>query len=524
MDDSGDPVIIRFPLTMHPTSISPLYQVPYRDIGATLQANNISTGLGDDDEKPRPFGPVAEVCIIVILGLIILFTICGNCLVILSVCLDRKLRKTPNILVINLAVADLAVALLVMPFGAAYEITGRWIFGSALCNTYVTFDMLCCTASITNLCMISMDRYLVITRPLRYSNKRTPRLMLLFVAIVWTLAISISTSQFFIGGAHNDGIDCLINQNYTFTIFSTFGAFYIPLIIMIVLYYKIFQAARRSREADLRQRPGLGRRGSPISQSSNSIYSNIRNSIHGSHEGMLKKRDSDGTVTSSENGDELPNYKGMPRPSSSLSKKSTRITYILEKGRNSLSSLGSARRLITSKEPKAVRTLGVIVGCFTLCWLPFFILALIRPYCHHCYISPILQNVVLWLGYINSTLNPVIYPLFNKDFMPAYRKMLSCRWSFQEPREYDDSYWRNERRRSSIGLPPNGVLYKTDSESSHGKSMSRSSVQFDDAPQIRKYSLKMDILNCNSTSLLPPIEREEINEDTDDSDVERTDV
>ncbi|XP_072025586.1 5-hydroxytryptamine receptor 1B-like [Amphiura filiformis] len=474
---------------------------PYKEapiIGIT-DLPNISDGI-EEEAFTRPFLPWQEAIIITVLTAIILFTTCGNCLVILSVCLDRKLRKTPNILIINLAVADLCVGLLVMPFGTAYQITGRWIFGRELCNLYITFDMLACTASIATLCGISLDRYLVITRPLRYAPKRKPKLMVLFVAIVWISAILISIVPLFIGGAVIEDGMCIVNQDYTFTIFSTFGAFYVPLLIMITLYLKIYQAARKSRKADLRQRRvsiGMLRRGSHDSNFNRSIkIPNSNGSLDGSNSNMLKR----GSNESEDSGVE----EMTPR-----TRAQRRLTIILAKTRASLSSLGSARRILMSKEPKAVRTLGVIVGCFTLCWLPFFIVALFRPYCNNCTISPTLINVFLWLGYINSTLNPVIYPLFNKDFGPAYRKMLSCKCSLYEPREFDDSYWRNERRRSSLGIGGGGS--DRDSDMSHlgtpvKHALSRqSSVQFDDAPQIRKYSLKMDIINCNRKSSLTPI-------------------
>ena len=492
--DNSDSTFLRIPANMYTSSQSPVsYGPPYIEIGTTDKVLNLTdSGGGEADTYMRPYLPWQEGLITTVLGAIILFTICGNCLVILSVCLDRKLRKTPNILIINLAVADLCVALLVMPFATANQIAGRWIFGRELCNLYVSFDMLACTASIATLCVISLDRYLVITRPLRYAPKRKPKLMLMFIAIVWFTSILISTSPLFIGGAKVDGHICIINQDHTFTVFSTFGAFYIPLIVMITLYFKIFQAAKKSRKAEMKQRRGspgmMLRRGSRDSNHSRSLHTG-NDSLDGSSANMLK-RNSDDTEESGYGDEEM-----TPR------RTHKRLTLLLQKGRSSLASLGSARRLLLAKEPKAVRTLGVIVGCFTLCWLPFFIVALFRPYCN-CVIPPKLEMVFLWLGYTNSTINPVIYPLFNKDFAPAYRKMLSCKCSLNEPREYDDSYWRHERRRSSLGI---GSDKESDISGPFNKQTSRqSSVQFDDAPQIRKFSLKMEI-NCNGISSLPPL-------------------
>ncbi|XP_062857995.1 trace amine-associated receptor 13c-like [Trichomycterus rosablanca] len=70
-------------------------------------------------------------------------------------------------------------------------------------------------------------------------------------------------------------------------------------------------------------------------------------------------------------------------------------------------------------ENKAAKTLGIVVGAFNLCWMPFFMNSLIDPYINFS-TPPVVFEVFLWLGYINSTLNPIIYGLF----YPWFRKTL----------------------------------------------------------------------------------------------------
>lgn len=100
----------------------------------------------------------------VILSLIIIVTIVGNILVILSVFTYKPLRIVQNFFIVSLAVADLTVAILVLPFNVAYSIRGRWDFGIHICKMWLTCDVLCCTASILNLCAIALDRYVKISR------------------------------------------------------------------------------------------------------------------------------------------------------------------------------------------------------------------------------------------------------------------------------------------------------------------------------------------------------------------------
>nr|XP_027218233.1 octopamine receptor-like [Penaeus vannamei] len=118
--------------------------------------------------------PVWEVVVTVAsLSVIIVFTIVGNVLVILSVFTYRPLRIVQNFFIVSLAVADLTVAVFVLPFNVAYSIIGKWVFGIHLCQMWLTCDIMCCTASILNLCAIALDRYWAITDPINYAQKRT---------------------------------------------------------------------------------------------------------------------------------------------------------------------------------------------------------------------------------------------------------------------------------------------------------------------------------------------------------------
>ncbi|XP_076464478.1 5-hydroxytryptamine receptor 4-like [Babylonia areolata] len=87
-------------------------------------------------------------------------------------------------------------------------------------------------------------------------------------------------------------------------------------------------------------------------------------------------------------------------------------------------------------ETKAAKTLGIIMGCFSVCWFPFFILNVIDPVIGY-RIPYVPWMVALWLGYINSMMNPVLYFFFNKRFNAAFHRLLRCRVCMGV-RDYDE--------------------------------------------------------------------------------------
>lgn len=110
-------------------------------------------------EQILSYGRVEKVLIGAVLTMLTLSTICGNLLVVISVCFVKKLRQPSNYLIVSLAVADLSVALAVMPFVSITDlIGGQWVFGQFFCNVFIAMDVMCCTASIMTLCVISIDR------------------------------------------------------------------------------------------------------------------------------------------------------------------------------------------------------------------------------------------------------------------------------------------------------------------------------------------------------------------------------
>lgn len=319
------------------------------------------------------------------LSLLIFTTLLGNTLVCAAVTKFRHLRsKVTNFFVISLAISDLLVAILVMPWKAATEIVGFWPFG-AFCNVWVAFDIMCSTASILNLCVISVDRYWAISSPFRYERKMTPKVACLMISMAWTLSVLISfipvqlnwhkaqtISLAELNGTYPSNVpidNCDSSLNRTYAISSSLISFYIPVAIMIVTYTRIYRIAQKQ----IRRISALER----AAESAKHRHSSMGNS-------------------SMEN--------------------------------------ESSFKMSFKRETKVLKTLSVIMGVFVCCWLPFFILNCMVPFCElnmpdgkadfPC-VSSTTFDVFVWFGWANSSLNPIIYA-FNADFRKAFSILLGC--------------------------------------------------------------------------------------------------
>ncbi|XP_062320636.1 5-hydroxytryptamine receptor 7 [Osmerus eperlanus] len=352
-------------------------------------------------EQILSYGQVEKVLIGAVLTMLTLFTICGNLLVVISVCFVKKLRQPSNYLIVSLAVADLSVALAVMPFVSITDlIGGQWIFGQFFCNVFIAMDVMCCTASIMSLCVISIDRYLGITKPLTYPVRQSGRCMAKMVLSVWLLSASITLPPLF-GWAQNvnDNKVCLISQDFGYTIYSTAVAFYIPMSVMLFMYYHIYRAAKLS-----------------AAKHTITAFPRVAEETRGQHR---QKGETPGEEEEEKSVDCVSAAFKLHREVEEC----TRLSRLLRNDRKNMS--------IFKREQKAAATLGIVVGAFGVCWLPFFLLSTARPFiCGvECSCVPLwVERTLLWLGYANSLINPFIYAFFNRDLRTTYSNLLRCRY------------------------------------------------------------------------------------------------
>nr|XP_029518551.1 D(3) dopamine receptor-like [Oncorhynchus nerka] len=412
-------------------------------------------------------------------SLLILAIMFGNVLVCLAVVRERSLQTTTNYLVVSLAVADLLVASLVMPWAVYLEVVGgAWLFSRMYCNVFVTLDVMMCTASILNLCAISIDRYTAVVMPVLYNTTHSSRKRVsAMIATVWILAFAVSCPLLFGFNTSDDPTVCSIS-NPDFVIYSSVVSFYLPFIVTLLVYIRIYVFLRKRRKRiAIRQgssgkvQPGLAQPSAEKCLQEESLKENrdlspIRIKVSIEPAGPPKAHLLSGCLrrkrprTAPVENTLLPpvdiqNYCSIShascgrtehdRAEEEVAKAKERIPVRrscevkeLSNGRIHTAlrhaphsqSLTSQQqhgvRSMQNREKKATQMLAIVLGVFLICWLPFFVTHILNTHCRTCRIPPELYSAFTWLGYVNSALNPVIYTTFNIEFRRAFIKILSC--------------------------------------------------------------------------------------------------
>ncbi|XP_043958710.1 muscarinic acetylcholine receptor M1-like [Gambusia affinis] len=228
-------------------------------------ALNMTFQLPEEEFDPLGGHTVWQVIIIVFLtGSLSFVTVVGNILVLMSFKVNKSLKTVNNYYLLSLAFADLTIGTLSMNLYTTYIIMGQWALGPVVCDLWLAIDYVASNASVMNLLVISFDRYFSVTRPLTYRAKRTTKRAMTMIGLAWSISFilwapAILFWQYIVGERTVQPNECYIQflSEPIITFCTAIAAFYLPVSIMAILFWKIYQETEK-RAKDIQSLKGSG--------------------------------------------------------------------------------------------------------------------------------------------------------------------------------------------------------------------------------------------------------------------------
>lgn len=345
------------------------------------------------------FGVTWTVILVILIGLVAAVTIAGNTLVVIAFGTDRKLRSFGNYFIINLAISDLIVGLLICVY-APVLLRGCWQLTRAGCLVWLLLDYVVPLASAWNMALISLDRYWSVARPIEYRVAMSTRRAVVFMAVPWLVGLvwygpSVLLWTVVAGGGQSvvPRGECYVEfyDNVGYLLASSFVEFVAPFVtvatINILIYLNIRQRSRgltSNTAAPCATKAAVDTTSPPSGECSGG---------GGGHENGHVSRTAGVAAVST-------------------------TTCLMDDQQKRL----KARRMLT-RDKKSARSLTILVVVFLVTWAPFEICAFVNPVCQFC-ISKTPSEIVFWLLWLNSTINPILYPFLQQRFRIAFIRIL----------------------------------------------------------------------------------------------------
>lgn len=383
---------------------------------------------------------------------------------------DNRAGKSSSIskvLMLSMALSDLLLGTFSIPLGI-YEliIHGKWHIGFRLCAAKVIMDIYACTVSIYHVTFMAIDRYLAVCRPLLHRTL-TLKAGSIMASCSWALpaAVLLFPLLFDTNGLEVEDINtcarasnvCLYKLNPIFHTVISVVFIHAPVVFVFILYVIILRAIRQFQLRKLKfarkERGNLGEdKAKTLADSSTGTQNNdslcCPNSMTVFQRGKKSNLNiqclelstsvvvlSVKTLTLSQvslssethSPTDLPftNSKtiitipetGLDASDKSQTRQTSRDTFVMKDAleykspslpRGNVPRTQKPTEAVTKQNIKAIRTIGLIIICFTLCWMPIGWLLLLPDLINITVPQWVLQ-VCIWLGYVNSALNPVVY-------------------------------------------------------------------------------------------------------------------
>ena len=329
------------------------------------------TGFSEEDSKLIDLPHAWAIFLMLVMILVQVLTVLGNITVLVVLRYSNILNMIVNCpMLVSLSIADLLVAILVMPCALDAVHTGSWRCGKTWGQFNGFGNFLFCISSIIHLMVLSFDRYLAISRPLFYPFEMTTKRAIIICFAAWMYSalwaflplFGVSSYECFISyiGECQAEDWSKYGLNFVFAISVVSGTYGLALIVMVYIYWKIARVIRSQRQR--------------IANAATSCNASLS---------------------------DTNNMDSSPRKNS----------------------LALTRKL---NQYKGVIALLIVIVVYLVCWSPFCFLLFYEIGSGEKVKGPA-STVTMLAGFANSCCNPMIYAIKYKNFRNAVKRLLPKR-------------------------------------------------------------------------------------------------
>ncbi|XP_013883429.1 histamine H3 receptor [Austrofundulus limnaeus] len=372
-------------------------------MGAHILESNSSGNLTPAVSEAGAVLPGYLVVILsVLMVTLVMVVVAGNALVIMAFIVDKTLRTQSNYFFLNLAISDFLVGAFCIPVYIPYNLTGRWVLGRGLCKVWLVMDYLLCSASVFNIVLISYDRFLSVTRAVKYRAQRNiTRQAVLKMGAVWVLA-------FLLYGPAIIFWEAIVGQSIV-PAHECYAEF----------YFTWNKNGNACPEEDVKPRKKLKKHKDGAGWS---VFFVKTRKVMSSEPAAISAVIEDEDILSPSSS-ECPDTSQIfvQREKFSPHRKNSRLF------QPTASCMAPGRRTPgsrLSRDKKIAKSLAIIVCIFGICWAPYTLLMIIRAACGGECVADYWYEITFWLLWLNSAINPFLYPLCHSSFRRAFSKIL----------------------------------------------------------------------------------------------------
>ncbi|XP_076605730.1 G-protein coupled receptor 84 [Chaetodon auriga] len=370
-------------------------------------------------------------CVVTITGTV------GNLMTILAFALDPRLRTRFNVLIVNLAVADLLYCTILQPISVDSYLHLRWRSGQLWCSIFGLLLFLSNSVSIITLCLVAVSRYLLVAKRAVFDRVFSDRGLILLLISAWALGLAsfgplwpvyvfvpqVCTCSFH--RTRGRPYSTILLFFYFFVGLGCVGAFYLLIYRRVLIASQALLRYRFSRRSS-RKKPASSAQGTDDS----GVESSMSNTCTFEISSQADLTQNKGEITCEKSFAKVSNSPAANKPTSDIIPSSSLST---PAPMGAQSSSHSATSGDDGEFRRVTRMCFTVFLCFVFCFVPFLLLNIADK---HNRAPQVLHMFCANLTWLNSCINPVLYAVMNRQFRQAYHVLLTraaapftCLWT-----------------------------------------------------------------------------------------------